>query len=734
VCTVVSVSEHANPGEKERLRPLALKAGGDKDEQRIQAYALAAVWPSHATWAEVRDTVGLRDYQQTDALGRFLAHDFIEGLSESDFAEALRWLAQEYPNPDALSGWAGAADRLILRAMNRMDDALIRSALADLIASRITIHDMVFDSRGASSKKEDYILGPAIIRRLLASELVPRLGGKTPVGWLLLRDPAPLLLESDLEFAIDEWKKAAPAIRPNWESIVGALPSWDIAEARSKIYALTADRPDLKAALKAWYANRRRFRRSEDNRQATDRRKSERARSIRTRTIQDFVSECERDPRSIPRLLWLMSAKLDSDMIENPFHPNLRELPGWSVLTTAEADRIIGAAKRFLVIEPSSTAKTLRCGAQSPQTLAAYKILRDLMVHEPEYARSLPVGVLSKWTLSILLYQASRTDKELDGMDDALRELGRSAAPAVLRFATALILRRGTVHNPERVLKWLSFERQSLDLDRILLKIVNRPTTPENLYIGGLRMLFERGSQDAEKLAQDQLKVARNTGAGDRRAASGCAVWIEQRREPAWREVWPVMKANGDFAKAVLDVMSSTGAIAATLGAWLPEADCLDMYRWLRATFGAPPNSDPFQRDIVHTVQGNILHWLQERSTADSVAALEQLDREFPGDWWIRKGAWEARRGLVQKTWQPLEPTTVRHVIEDRRHLLVRDEKELMEDLLETLSELQTKLHGTGVSPSTCDYRRPTKSRYHTFAIRGRDNLGYMRCCDSATA
>jgi hypothetical protein len=318
------------------------------------------------------------------------------------------------------------------------------------------------------------------------------------------------------------------------------------------------------------------------------------------------------------------------------------------------------------------------------------------MVHEPGYVRSLPAGVLSKWILSILLYQASRTDKELDGTDDALRELGRSTAPAVLRFATALILRRGTLHNPERVLKWLSSERQSPDLDRILLKIVNRPTTPENLYIGGLRTLFERGSQDAEKLAQDQLKVVRNTGAGDHRAASGCAVWIEQHRERAWREVWPVMKADGDFAKAVLEVMSSTGAIVATLGAWLPEAECVDMYLWLRATFGAPPNSDPFRRDIVHSVQGSILHWLQERSTADSVAALERLDREFPGDRWIRGAAWEAQRGLVQKSWQPLEPAAVRHVIEDRRHLLVRDEKELMEDLLETLSELQAKLHGTG--------------------------------------
>jgi hypothetical protein len=156
------------------------------------------------------------------------------------------------------------------------------------------------------------------------------------------------------------------------------------------------------------------------------------------------------------------------------------------------------------------------------------------------------------------------------------------------------------------------------------------------------------------------------------------------------------MKSSHDLAKAVLEVMSSTGKIAVNLGEWLSEDECLDLYRWLRSTFGAPPNYDPFQPDIAHTVQGNILHWLQERSTAEAVAVLEQLNREYPGDWWIRMAAWEASRGLVQRSWQPLEPTSVRHVIADRRHLLVRDEEELLEDLLETLSEFQMKLHHTG--------------------------------------
>lgn len=51
---------------------------------------------------------------------------------------------------------------------------------------------------------------------------------------------------------------------------------------------------------------------------------------------------------------------------------------------------------------------------------------------------------------------------------------------------------------------------------------------------------------------------------------------------------------------------------------------------------------------------------------------------------------------MIQRTWQPLDPATVIHVIQDPRYLLVRDEMELMDDLLEALDELQVKLRDTG--------------------------------------
>jgi hypothetical protein len=631
----------------------------------------------------------------------------MKGLMESDIADCLSWLSQKYPAPNPLSGWAGAADQLILRAADLVGDAAIRHALADLLAARINKHLTVFDNRGWS-KCEGYSLGPPELRRLLATELVPLLGTGTYLGWTLLQAPAPLLLEGDLEFAIQEWKKADPVVGPSWEKIVAALTNWENPTTRARVYSLTADRPELNAALKDWYSNRQRARRDDLNREKNDQAAARRKRVLRIREIKNLVTLCEREPRNIGRLLDLMAFPLESDYGENVYRPNLRELPGWTALTSSEIERLIEAGKRFLVEGSSYTAAAIRRARPGGSDLAAYKILRDRIVHEPAYVNSLPVPVLSKWIPGILLYQMTQAPGELDMPDRTLRGLVLTRAPWVVRWAWTLILRQERIHNPERAVRWLPSEGHSIDVDKIVFDAINRPTASENLYIAGLRMLFEHHSQAAYKLASDNLTRLKATRASDRRVAVSSAVWVEQCRERAWPGVWTEIKANADFANAIFEVMYSTSKIDTALGAWLPEAECLDLYRWLRSMFGAPSNSDPFRRDIVPALGGSILHWLQERFTAEAVAALEQLDREYPGDWWIRKAAWEARRGLASRAWQPLTPTTVRHVIEDRRHLLVRNESELMEDLLDALGELQVNLRDTG------DRVRRLWNEYHT--------------------
>ncbi len=119
-----------------------------------------------------------------------------------------------------------------------------------------------------------------------------------------------------------------------------------------------------------------------------------------------------------------------------------------------------------MAVGRSCSATSLRYGRPILNGLAAYRIPRVRIVVEPEYVRSLPVDVFSKWILLILPYQTARTDKDLGKPDCALRDLAWAGPPAVVRWATTLILRHVELHDPERALKWLIEDRQSPELRR----------------------------------------------------------------------------------------------------------------------------------------------------------------------------------------------------------------------------------------------------------------------------
>jgi len=114
-------------------------------------------------------------------------------------------------------------------------------------------------------------------------------------------------------------------------------------------------------------------------------------------------------------------------------------------------------------------------------------------------------------------------------LPSALRDVVLAGAPKVVHWATALILRRDRIHNPERALQWLTRDRKSRELDQIVFDAITRPTASENLYVAGLGLLFEHGFQDAEKSAKDNLALLNTTGGNDRRIACSTSALLRTR-------------------------------------------------------------------------------------------------------------------------------------------------------------------------------------------------------------
>jgi hypothetical protein len=87
---------------------------------------------------------------------------------------------------------------------------------------------------------------------------------------------------------------------------------------------------------------------------------------------------------------------------------------------------------------------------------------------------------------------------------------------------------------------------------------------------------------------------------------------------------------------------------------------------------------------------------LQQRRRATSVATLERIEQACPEDWQVHKATWDAKRVLVEASWEPLAPAEVKRIVEDRHQLLVRDEEELIEAVWEALRDYESQIRGEG--------------------------------------
>ena len=166
------VSDHGEADHKARLLPLALQSARNGEEERLQAHALSAVWPAHCAWPQIRDSLGADDPSTTTALGRFLGFEFSESVPMSNLAEVLGWLAEKNWQPDGLSGWATATDRLVTRAITVADGSAVRSATVEVLFARISKHFRMF--AGTSTKPPEEHPWPESARRAIAMELIPR--------------------------------------------------------------------------------------------------------------------------------------------------------------------------------------------------------------------------------------------------------------------------------------------------------------------------------------------------------------------------------------------------------------------------------------------------------------------------------------------------------------------------------------------------------------------------------
>ncbi len=169
----------------------------------------------------------------------------------------------------------------------------------------------------------------------------------------------------------------------------------------------------------------------------------------------------------------------------------------------------------------------------------------------------------------------------------------------------------------------------------------------------------------------------------------------------AWPRVWECLQAKPKFALSVFDTPIGDVSLVKYIVPSLSDHQLKDLFFWLRNQFGVPPQFSSIDSRPEWIAQHVVLAALGRRGRDGSIAALEEIQRQAPvgGEpdqiqalWDVRKAVWDAKRLMLESSWEPLDPSTVKRMVADKRQLLVRDEQELMNAVCCALGELQAAI------------------------------------------
>ena len=696
IASASCVADHADGGLKARLLPLAIQSTANEEEERLQAQALSAVWPEHCTWTEIRDSLGNADYSMTTSLGRFVAFDLADGLPASDLADALGWSAEKDWLPYGLSAWAAATDRCLTKAAKSTQDPATRHSMVDVLFGRLSKHSRMF-SDWDPRIGEEARPWPVTARRAIASELIPRFAPRWSVFTAALSGPNPLLTRDDVDFVIECWKRAPTDESPVWQTVVGLLVDWQDARAVSSVLALAQGYPQLSLALQEWQtsvrSNADRSRMHQLEQEVRTQRKVEE----RVRLIHDLLHRSASNSTYIYHLLRAMSFPLEDDYHASGFHVRICDLPGWQALEIDEQKQLIAAGKHFLHEGHPYTFRGLRHGSPMGNSEAAYRVLRELAGMDPAYLRELSTTVWERWTPAIVLCQCSLSEEHYGDADCSLLRFAAANAEGQLARTLGIVLRRGRTYDIERELERAAGALHSDAFESSVMGGILHRGVSQDTYLTGMRILLQRSHAGARRIVEEApARIPLATADELPRLAFNVALWLEQAGEVAWPEAWRHMRTRPEFARLLLDVPDRKGKSIKSIVSLLSDEQLEDLYLWLREQFGAWPGPGPTTTEPGWTSQTTIVDALQQKRRATSVAVLEHLQCRYPDDWYLRKAVWDTKRLLIETSWEPIDPTSVKRIVEDRRQLLVRDEQELMEAVCVSLRDYQAAIREEG--------------------------------------
>ncbi|MFE3106876.1 hypothetical protein ACFXKJ_40380 [Kitasatospora indigofera] len=170
---------------------------------------------------------------------------------------------------------------------------------------------------------------------------------------------------------------------------------------------------------------------------------------------------------------------------------------------------------------------------------------------------------------------------------------------------------------------------------------------------------------------------------------------------------WPRLRERLDDTAVLQEFLDSLGRLPAPPGSWpnavgqLAEKDIADLYRLLISHIGVEAAADGAQhsglvrrddriQDMVHSLP-NIL---AAKNTPQAAAELRGLAERYPDLWQLRVQARATTYAAAAAHVAPVAPEELIRLADDSRLRIVRDDRQLLDIVIESLSAMEQELQG----------------------------------------
>ena len=357
-------------------------------------------------------------------------------------------------------------------------------------------------------------------------------------------------------------------------------------------------------------------------------------------------------------------------------------LPGWSSLDASVRAGVLEAARAYLTdYPPPSTKKWWRDGQYAGIEILGYMAFSLLFIEAPSLLEDLHEGDWQRWVPILVAYWVEGEPREL--RSEMLNSLYDRAPQTVLEIIDDIIDGEN-----ERFGLIVLFQLLGDFWNTNLADIVRRKLTSGAMKPQSFRTLLARLLETGDALARrhaESVVTGIIPSAGDQRTVVvyAAAELLNHTPNAAWSMIWPVLQAQSSFGA---DVIAEAGV---SFAAKLTEGQIANLFIWL-----LPPGKADDPEGMMTLAYNALAGQLSSRGTVEACRALRRILTERPQFAVMQIYLRDAEERLQRNTWVPLSPPEIIRLASDAAARLVRNGRDLLDVLLESLGQLQARLQG----------------------------------------